>query len=72
MDMELDAAYRLEMQAARTGYAAGDLNRAFRNLERAHILDQRALWPHIVTHWWMFKIGIRRTALERLSERSRE
>jgi arylesterase / paraoxonase len=61
MNKELRTAFGREMDAARVGYAGGNLDLAFRHLERAHILGQRALWPHIVTHWWMLKIGIRRS-----------
>jgi hypothetical protein len=61
MDKELSSAFRHELQVARVGYTEGDLDRAFRHLERAHILGQRALLPHIVTHWLMLKIGMRRS-----------
>jgi hypothetical protein len=47
------------MDVARASYAAGDLPLSFRHLERAHILGQRAVWPHVVTHWWMLKVGFR-------------
>ncbi|MDO9488217.1 MAG: DUF3703 domain-containing protein [Sphingomonadaceae bacterium] len=61
MNKELRVAFGQEMHAARAEYARGELDLAFRHLERAHILGQRALWPHIVTHWCMLKIGIRRS-----------
>lgn len=61
MTPQLRSAFAAEMSAARIAYAGGDLSASFNRLERAHILGQRALWPHIVTHWWMLKVGVRRS-----------
>jgi hypothetical protein len=60
MTPTLAAAYRREMDAARAAWAAGDANATFGFLERAHILGQRHLVPHIVTHLWMLRVGWRR------------
>ena len=60
MKPELATAFALEMAAARAAFAAGDDDHTFALLERAHILGQRWLLPHILTHWWMLKVGIRR------------
>lgn len=38
----------------------GDYDVAFAALERAHILGQRYLWPHLVTHVAMFRIALLR------------
>ena len=51
------AAYRREMAKARAALDAGDDARAFASLERAHIVAQRWLWPHLVTHWLMLRRG---------------
>ena len=61
MTAQLRSAFAAEMSAARAAFATGDLATSFGRLERAHILGQRALWPHIVTHWWMLKVGARRS-----------
>lgn len=61
MNRELKLAFASEMDRARSAYAAGDLDPCFRHLEQAHILGQRALFPHLVTHWWMLQVGIRRS-----------
>lgn len=45
------------MSNARAARARGELQAAFAELERAHILGQRYLWPHIVTHLAMLRIG---------------
>ncbi|MEQ1548245.1 MAG: DUF3703 domain-containing protein [Chakrabartia sp.] len=60
MKPELAAALALEMAAARAAFASGDDDQTFAFLERAHILGQRSLLPHILTHWWMLKVGVRR------------
>ena len=60
MSISLDEAFRNEMNAARIAWSAGDLDTAFHRLERAHILGQRRLWTHLVTHVWMLGIGWQR------------
>ncbi len=53
-------AYREAIEAARLAYGAGQLDRCFRLLERAHILGQPWFVPHTVSHWLMLKVGWRR------------
>lgn len=57
MKPTLAAAFRREMDAARAAWAEGDADATFSLLERAHILGQRHLVPHIVTHLWMLRVG---------------
>lgn len=59
MTPALAEAFQREMEAARAAWAAGHSGTAFRHLERAHILGQRHLWPHILTHLWMLRVGWR-------------
>jgi 7,8-dihydropterin-6-yl-methyl-4-(beta-D-ribofuranosyl)aminobenzene 5'-phosphate synthase len=59
MKPALAEAFNQEMDAARAAWAAGDTLRTFGFLERAHILGQRHLWPHILTHLWMLRVGLR-------------
>lgn len=54
------AAYQTALSKAQAAEAAGDLDGAFAEIERAHILGQRHLLPHIVTHLRMLRIGWRR------------
>lgn len=54
MNSALRAAYDTELAAAR---AAGDTERAFQHLARAHILSQRHTFQHVYTHWLMLKLG---------------
>ncbi len=60
MNPAVKAAYRIEMTRAQKARVAGDLDVAFAALERAHILGQRFLLPHITTHLQMLAIGWRR------------
>jgi hypothetical protein len=60
MHAGLRSAYQSEWNAAETARRAGHLDRAFFHLERAHILGQRATWPHVRTHIAMLAIGWRR------------
>lgn len=53
-------AYGQEAAAAGQALARGDLDEAFRRLERAHILGQPWAGPHSWTHWMMLRIGWRR------------
>lgn len=57
MRPELAAAFDREMDAARAAWAAGNADTTFAFLERAHILGQRHLWPHALTHLWMLRVG---------------
>lgn len=52
--------YKVEMAASREAEHAGDIADAIAHLERAHILGQRYLLPHLATHWRM--LALARTA----------
>ncbi len=53
-------AFEREAAAAKRALAVGDLDEAFRLLERAHILGQPWAGPHSWAHFEMLKIGWRR------------
>jgi len=62
---KLRAAFEAEMVAARSARRGADLDRAFRHLERAHILGQQFILPHLRSHLAMLRIGVlRRDARE--------
>jgi len=50
-------AYRSSMELAQDARRRGDFDGAFHALERAHILSQRYLIPHIMTHLQMLHVG---------------
>lgn len=60
MKPALAIAFQHEMDAARDAWRTGDLASTFEFLERAHILGQRHLYPHALTHVWMLRVGLRR------------
>jgi hypothetical protein len=49
-----------EIAAARARMAAGELEAAMGHLERAHVIGQRQVWPHVLSHWLMLKLELRR------------
>lgn len=56
----LKAAFDQEWNAAREARRAGDLQRAFAHLERAHILSQRHTLRHMRSHLGMLRVGWQR------------
>ena len=65
MAPKLRTAFESELGAAEAARRAGDLDRAFRHLERAHILGQQYVATHVRTHLAMLRIGVlRRDARE--------
>lgn len=49
-----------EIAAARARMAAGELEAAMGHLERAHVIGQRRVWPHVLSHWLMLKVELKR------------
>lgn len=47
-----------EMSAYRTAKAASDIAKAWAVLERAHILSQPYLGPHLTNHWTMLGFAV--------------
>lgn len=60
MKSVLRAAFDAEMGIALYLYWKGRPGQAFGHLETAHVLGQRHVVSHVVTHWWMLKIGLKR------------
>ena len=50
MKKELKSAFQKEMHLACSSYQADDMDQVFSHFERAHILGQRYLIAHMVTH----------------------
>ena len=57
MNVTLRNAYEAELRAANTATAGGNVEVAFRHLERAHILSQRHTSEHVHVHWLMLRLG---------------
>jgi hypothetical protein len=60
MKTELKAAFEAEMASAERSIQAGRLDHATHHLERAHVLGQRYVMPHVRSHWAMFRIAVKR------------
>ncbi len=60
MNSVLRVAFDKELAQAEQGIAAGQLDRAFGHLERAHVLGQAFVWPHAQSHWLMCRVELRR------------
>lgn len=60
MKPTLKNAWKRELTLAAEVERQGDLERAFRHLERAHVLSQAYAWPHLVVHVRMLAFGVRR------------
>jgi hypothetical protein len=64
--MGVREAFQHEWQTASAAYVAGDLDSAFRHLERAHILGQRHTWLHMKSHIGMWHVGWKRRDLREI------
>lgn len=53
-------AFDREIALGRELIAVGDLERAFRHLERAHVIGQTSVGAHAKAHWLMFSLEVRR------------
>jgi hypothetical protein len=55
---EIVAAIDADRRAARSARAAGDVDEAWRLLERTHILSQPWVWPHVRSHVDMLRLAV--------------
>lgn len=63
MKPDLKTLFEGEMARARSLYSQDKLGEAFSHLETAHVLGQRHVVPHVRSHWWMLRIGLRRRSI---------
>jgi len=59
MNNKLKNAFNHEMELARASFASEDYQQCYSHLERAHILGQRNYLPHVQSHYWMYKVGVK-------------
>ena len=59
MPAGLKVYYRQELEIYNMEISKGDFHKAWRQLERAHILGQSWFVQHTHVHWLMLKFGIR-------------
>ncbi|AKU91174.1 DUF3703 domain-containing protein [Vulgatibacter incomptus] len=55
-------AFELAIYTARARMRKACWDEAFAQLERAHVLGQRFVWPHVVSHWLMMRVELARRA----------
>ena len=60
MKQEQRAAFEQELSAAQDCIDDGDFETGFRHLERAHVIGQKYVLPHVRSHWAMLKLEWRR------------
>lgn len=60
MNPDLRAAYKQNLDAAKSSYRTGNHESAFSHLETAHVLGQQFLLPHITVHFWMLRVAAAR------------
>lgn len=66
MKPKLRAAFEAELREAHHSELRGDVSRAWRHLERAHVLSQEYAGPHVRVHCQMFAFGWRRRDVREL------
>jgi len=66
VEERLRSAFHQELAVARRAEHEGDLRRAWRHLERAHVLSQAHAGPHVRVHGRMFAFAWRRRDLREL------
>lgn len=54
------AAFEYEIALAKDLIAKGELDASFSHLERAHIIGQAFVVPHVTSHWLMLLVELRR------------
>ncbi len=59
MNRKLREAFNAEMTVGKSCFFKGDHAKAFHHFERAHVLGQFYVLPHVRTHIWMFIVGLR-------------
>jgi len=66
MQQPLREAFEAEMAHAVSARRTGELALAFHHLERAHVLSQRFVVPHVRSHLGMFWVGLLRWDLREI------
>lgn len=59
MTPKLESAFNLEMQLAKRLFESRDYSQCFKHLERAHVLSQSYYIPHVLSHFWMLRVGLK-------------
>ena len=57
------AVFDQEIAEAKSLITSGDLDGGFAHLERAHVIGQNYVVPHVTSHWLMLRVELRRRRL---------
>ena len=57
------AAFSSEIAQAKRLIASGEVDEAFAHLERAHVIGQAFVIPHVTSQWLRFRIEVKRRRL---------
>ncbi len=63
----IKAFLQAEYRDARSAADAGKTEKAWRHLERAHIVAQGMLVPHIYSHWRMLRLAVRTSDIREIA-----
>ncbi len=64
MNKKLKYHFNLEIEKAKSLIKLKEFDSAFIHLERAHVLGQKFIVPHTVSHWHMLKVGLYKNDLK--------
>lgn len=59
LPISLEPYYQEELKGYKIEYLKGNLERAWKHLERAHIIGQRYPYAHSYVHWKMLQFGVK-------------
>lgn len=59
LPIKLEPFYILELERYQVEYLKGNLEKAWKHLERAHIIGQRYPFAHTKVHWKMVQFGFK-------------
>lgn len=63
----IDAFLKAEYREAQSSVRQGHIAEAWRHLERAHIVSQSLLWPHLYCHWRMLTFAVQSSDLREIA-----
>lgn len=64
MNKKLQLAFETEMICAYRALEGGRLDHAMKHFERAHVLGQKYVMPHVKSHWGMLRVGLKRSSFK--------
>lgn len=66
MNQKISVAFLGEMEKAKEHFETRQFDKSWYHLERAHILGQRFVWPHVKVHYEMLRFGLKQKDLREI------